>query len=111
VTYAAKIRNDEARIDWRLDAQALHDRVRGLSPFPGAFFEADLGKGQERVKVLRTRLAEGQGEPGALLDETGSVACGSGALRLLQVQRAGRKEVQAEEFLRGVRLGPGAKLA
>jgi methionyl-tRNA formyltransferase len=111
VTYAAKIGNDEARIDWRLPAQTLHDLVRGLSPVPGAFFEADLGKGSERVKVLRARQAGGEGEPGLLLDPEGTVACGSGALRLLAVQRAGRKEVSAEEFLRGLRLSVGARLA
>ena len=111
VTYAAKIGNDEARIDWRLPAETLHDLVRGLSPVPGAFFEADLGKGRERVKVLRARQAAAEGGPGLLLDPEGTVACGSGALRLLAVQRAGRKEVSAEEFLRGLRLGVGARLA
>jgi methionyl-tRNA formyltransferase len=110
-TYAAKIGNDEARIDWHRPAGALHDQVRGLSPFPGAFFEADLGKGSERVKVLRARAIEGSGEAGTLLDAEASIACGSGALRLLTVQRAGRGPVSGEDFLRGVRLQPGAKLA
>ncbi len=110
VTHAAKIRNEEARIDWRDGAKAVHDRVRGLSPFPGAFFEADLGKGPERVKVLRTARAEGSGAPGVLLDRAGTVACGEGAVRLVQVQRAGRGPVAAEEFLRGARLEPGASL-
>ncbi len=110
VTYAAKIGNDEARIDWRIEAKVLHDRVRGLSPFPGAFFEADLGKGVERVKLLRARLAEGTGQPGALLDDEGTIACGTGALRLVSLQRAGRKVVAAEEFLRGVRLKAGARI-
>jgi methionyl-tRNA formyltransferase len=111
VTYAAKIGNDEARIDWRLPAVTVHNLVRGLAPFPGAFFETDLGKGKERVKVLRARLAEGQDEPGRVLDEGATIACGSGALRLVLVQRAGRGQVSGEEFLRGVRLKAGATLA
>ena len=75
-TYAAKIDKAEARIDWRRDAQEVHNLARGLSPFPGAWFEIDLGKGRERVKVLRTRLAAGGGAPGALIGE-GVVACGA----------------------------------
>jgi methionyl-tRNA formyltransferase len=110
VTYARKIANEEGRIDWSRPAKAVHDQVRGLSPFPGAFFMADLGKGDERVKVLRTALIQGSGEPGALLDAEGALACGEGAVRLLQVQRAGRGVVTGEEFLRGTRLGPGARL-
>ena len=109
VTYAKKIANEEARIDWTLPARRVHDHVRGLSPFPGAFFMADLGKGPERVKLLRTALAEGSGAPGTLLD--GAVACGEGAVRPLQVQRAGRGPVLGEEFFRGARLAPGTRLA
>ncbi|MBV9430874.1 MAG: methionyl-tRNA formyltransferase [Hyphomicrobiales bacterium] len=110
VTYARKIRNDEARIDWHLPASAIHDLVRGLSPFPGAFFETDLGKSKERVKVLRARLAQGSGAPGTLLDAAATIACGSDALRLMTVQRAGRSPTSGEEFLRGARLAPGARL-
>jgi methionyl-tRNA formyltransferase len=110
VTYANKIKNEEARIDWSRPARAVHDQVRGLSPFPGAFFMADLGKGGERVKVLRTALSEGTGEAGKLLNAEGAVACGNGAVRLVQVQRAGRGVVTAAEFLRGARLDAGARL-
>ncbi|HKH32843.1 MAG TPA: methionyl-tRNA formyltransferase [Beijerinckiaceae bacterium] len=110
VTYARKIANEEARIDWAKPAKSVHDQVRGLSPFPGAFFMADFGKGEERVKVLRTALAEGSGKPGTLLEAQGTVACDAGAVKLLQVQRAGRAVVTGEEFLRGARLGPGARL-
>ncbi len=110
VTYASKIRNDEARIDWRLSASALHQLVRAFSPHPGAFFEADLGKGKERVKLLRARCAEGSGAPGTLLGAEPTIACGTGALRLVTLQRAGRSPVSGEEFLRGVRLEPGARL-
>ncbi|KAF0212322.1 MAG: fmt [Methylocystaceae bacterium] len=108
--YAQKIEKAEARIDWRRSAQDLHDLVRGLSPFPGAFFEADLGHGFERVKVLRARVEEGKGAPGAALDDAGLIACGAGALRLLRVQRAGKGEMGIEEFLRGRKLGPGSVL-
>ncbi|MBF9233671.1 methionyl-tRNA formyltransferase [Microvirga alba] len=110
VTYAHKLTNDDAKVDWSRAAQTVHDHVRGLSPFPGAFFTADFGKGQERVKVLRTSLADGSGEPGSLIDANGIVACGSGSIRLLQVQRAGKAPMNADEFLRGVRLGAGARL-
>ncbi|MCQ4190309.1 methionyl-tRNA formyltransferase [Methylocystis suflitae] len=108
--YAQKIEKAEARLDWRRSAQDLHDLVRGLSPFPGAFFEADLGHGKERVKVLRARVEEGAGPPGAALDDAGLIACGAGALRLLRVQRAGKGEMGIEEFLRGRKLGLGSVL-
>ena len=111
VTYAAKISNDEARLDWSMPAQTLHNIVRGLSPFPGAFVEADLGKGPERLKILRTTLAQGSGPAGTLLDTDGTIACGTGALRLVQVQRAGKGPMAAADFLRGApRLVAGAKL-
>jgi methionyl-tRNA formyltransferase len=108
--YAQKIEKREARIDWRRPAQELHDLVRGLSPFPGAFFEADLGHGVERMKVLRARVEDGTGTPGAALDDDGLIACGVGALRLLRVQRAGKGEMAIEEFLRGRQLGRGSAL-
>ena len=111
VTYAAKITNDEARLDWRRPGREVHNQVRGLSPFPGAYFTADFGKGPERVKVLRAALAPGSGEPGTLLDADAAIACGEGAVRLIQVQRAGKAPLAADEFLRGVRLGPGARFA
>jgi methionyl-tRNA formyltransferase len=111
VTYAHKIDKAEARIDWSRSARDFHNLVRGLSPFPGAFFEADLGRGIERVKVLRSQAAEGCGPPGATLDDAGLIACGDGALRLLRVQRAGKAEMSAQEFLRGCKLAQGASLA
>ncbi|HEY8213376.1 MAG TPA: methionyl-tRNA formyltransferase [Methylocystis sp.] len=109
--YAQKIEKAEARIDWRRPSQELHDLVRGLSPFPGAFFEADLGHGVERVKVLRTRIEQSEGAPGAALDDEGLIACGAGALRLLRVQRAGKGEMDFKEFARGRRLVKGVTLA
>ena len=106
VTYAHKIEKAEARIDWTLPAKAVHDHVRGLSPFPGAFFEADFGRGPERIKVLRAQVCEGAGAPGALLGDELTVACGAGALRLVEIQRAGKSSMKPQEFLRGVRAKP-----
>jgi methionyl-tRNA formyltransferase len=100
VTYAAKITNEEAQIDWSKPAAAVHDLVRGLSPFPGAFTTIDLGRGPERLKVLRTMRADGRGTPGMALDDSLAIACGGGAVRLLQVQRSGGVGVPA-----GTRLG------
>jgi methionyl-tRNA formyltransferase len=111
VTYARKIDKAEARIDWGRPAGELHDLVRGLTLFPGAWFEADWGQGPTRVKVLRSALAEGAGLPGELLDDRLTVACGEGALRLIEVQRAGKGPVGAEEFRRGAELAAGAQLS
>ncbi len=85
VTYAQKISKDETRIDWSKPAREVHNHIRGLSPFPGAWFELD----GVRVKVLRSTLGEGKGQPGAVLDGNLTIACGDGAVRLVQVQRAG----------------------
>ena len=106
VTYAHKIEKAEARIDWAQPAQAVHNHIRGLSPFPGAFFEADFGRGPERIKVLRSRVCAGTGAPGALLGEELTVACGAGALELVEIQRAGKAPMKPLEFLRGVRARP-----
>lgn len=110
VTYAAKLSNEDSRIDWRRSASELHNQIRGLSPFPGAFVEVDLGKGPERLKVLKARIGAGSGAPGTLLDGAGTIACGTGALQLLQVQRAGKSAMAADEFLRGARRGAGSRL-
>lgn len=110
VTYAAKITNEEARVDWHRPAQALHDQIRGLSPFPGAFAEVDLGRGPERLKILKARPAAGAGAPGELLSDEGVVACGEGALQLITVQRAGKGAMAAGDFLRGARLKAGSRL-
>jgi len=109
--YAAKIEKSEARLDWSRSAQSLQDHVRGLAPFPGAFFEADFGQGLERVKVLATRLEAGRGRPGEALDDEGLIACGEGALRLLRVQRAGKGPMDFAEFARGRRISRGARLS
>ena len=109
VTYAAKIDKAEAKLDFAKPAREVHDRARGLSPFPGAWFEVDLGKGPERVKVLRTKLAAGSGAPGAVIAE-GIVACGDGAIELVQVQRGGKAAMSFADFARGAKLAPGARL-
>lgn len=100
VSYAKKIDKAEARIDWSGSAEAVHNHIRGLSPFPGAWFSIDLGGKPVRVKVLRSRLAEGQGTPGTVLDGL-TIACGTGAVQLVRVQREGKGAMDAEAFLRG----------
>jgi methionyl-tRNA formyltransferase len=112
VVYAHKITNEEARIDWSRPAVDVARHINGLSPFPGAYVEMDLGRGVERVKVLRALPAEGSGKPGMLLDSACTIACGIGAVRLLELRRAGKGgAASGEEFLRGARLPLGATLA
>ncbi|MDQ0317372.1 methionyl-tRNA formyltransferase [Amorphus orientalis] len=110
VTYADKIDKAEARIDWSQPAARVHDRIRGLSPFPGAWCEVPAGDKADRVKVLRSEMAEGAGTPGTLLEEDGTVACGDAAIRLVQVQRAGKAPMSGADLLRGLRLEPGTQL-
>jgi len=107
VTYAAKIDKGETRIDWTKPWKAVHDHCRGLSPFPGAWFELP---GAGRIKVLRTTRGDGSGAPGTVLDEHLTIACGEGAVRLLEVQRAGKQPMKAEEFLRGSKVAKGTPL-
>jgi len=106
VTYAAKIEKSETRIDWGKPRKQVHDHCRGLSPSPGAWFEL----AGQRIKVLRTTRVEGSGVPGTVLDDRLMVACGEGAVRLLEVQRAGRQPMKAEDFLRGIKVAPGTQL-
>src|SRR5882757_6008911 len=109
VTYATKIEKAEARIDWAKPARAVLRRIHGLSPFPGAWCEMPI-EGEARVKILRCELAEGSGVPGELLDDRLTVACKEGAIRILELQRAGRQPMKAEDFLRGTPLKPPARL-
>jgi len=106
VTYAAKIAKAETRIDWARPWKEVHDHCRGLSPFPGAWCEIDGA----RVKVLRTRRGEGSGTPGTVLDDALTIACGDGAVRIVQLQRAGKQVMKVEEFLRGTPVTPGSVL-
>jgi methionyl-tRNA formyltransferase len=105
-TYAKKLDKNETRIDWSRPAQEVHNHVRGLSPFPGAWFEIEGVKEKLRVRALRSNLMEGKGKPGEILGDL-TIACGEGAVKLLEVQRAGAKAMKAEEFLRGLPLLKG----
>ena len=107
VTYAKKIDKAEAKVDWALAAKELSCHIRGLSPFPGAYFEQD----GTRVKLLNVEIADGDGEPGVLLDDQLTVACGRGALRLTLLQRAGKSPMDTKTFLNGYPLKKGAKLS
>ena len=110
LTYAAKIDKGEARIDFAHSAQEVHNQVRGLSPFPGAWFEAGPDGKRERIKVLRSAMVRGKGHPGEVLDHNLTIACGSGAVRLLEVQRSGKRPQKSDEFLRGFSLQAGDRV-
>lgn len=111
VTYARKIDKAETRIDWTRPAREVHDTVRALSPAPGSWCEVTVNGKAERLKVLRTTRADGAGEPGEVLDGDLAIACGDGAVRLIEVQRAGGKSMTTQDFLRGVRLARGDRLS
>jgi len=111
VTYAGKIDKSETRIDWGKPWQEVHNHIRGLSPFPGAWFEFKSGEEFVRAKVLRTTQGEGaSASAGQVLDDRLTVACGEGAVRILQLQRAGRQAMTAEDFLRGTPVAAGTRL-
>ncbi len=103
VTYASKITKVETRIDWTQPAIDVHNRIRGLAPFPGTWCEMEIGDDLERVKLLRSVLATGVGAPGTVLDDDLRIACGEGAVRLRTLQRAGGKAMDGQEFQRGAR--------
>lgn len=111
VTYAAKIDKSEARIDFGLDASAAVAHIHGLSPFPGAWFEVAHGGKVERIKVLRAAVIDATGAPGTFIDDRLTIACGQGALRLMEVQRAGKRSSSADEFLRGFAITAGTVVA
>ena len=106
-TYAPKIDKAEARIDWSKPAEEIERLARGLAPFPGAWSESD----GERVKLLRAELAEGSGNPGEVLNEDFTIACGSGAIRPLRLQRACKPAMDREDFLRGNPIAKGTILS
>jgi methionyl-tRNA formyltransferase len=110
VTYAAKITKAEARIDWNRPAQEVLRHIHGLSPFPGAWCEIPLEGAPQRLKILLCEMASGSGEPGAVLDDRLTIACKQGAIRILELQRAGKQPMKAEEFLRGTPVKPPARL-
>jgi len=111
VTYAAKIEKTEARIDWNKPAREVLRHIHGLSPFPGAWCELAIDGEPARVKILRCEVAKGSGAPGELLDDRLAVACKQGAIRILELQRAGKGVMKAEEFLRGTALKAGARVS
>jgi methionyl-tRNA formyltransferase len=106
VTYASKIDKSEARIDWTKSATEVDRLIRGLSPFPGAWFEVD----RQRVKVLNSKVVGGQGPAGEVLDDSLRVACADGAVQLQRLQRAGKGAMDATDFLRGLPLAKGKQL-
>ncbi|MBB3656040.1 methionyl-tRNA formyltransferase [Rhizobium sp. BK650] len=110
VLYAAKIDKAETRIDFSRDAKDVHNHIRGLAPFPGAWFELDSNGKTERVKVLGSELATGEGTAGTLLTDDLVVACGAGAVSLTKLQKAGGKPLAAADFLRGTPLATGTRL-
>lgn len=110
VTYAAKIDKAEARIDWTKPAREVLRHIHGLSPFPGAWCEMPLDGEAVRVKLLRVALADGSGAPGDLLDDRLTIACGDGAIRIIDLQRASKQPMKAVDFLRGTPLAPPVRL-
>lgn len=111
--YAPKLKKSEGRVDWRLPAGELYRRIRACTPAPGAWFEAENGERCTRIGILRARpvpRTQKDAVPGELLDDVPRVACGDGALELLQLQREGRKGMSAAAFLRGFPLPPGSHL-
>jgi methionyl-tRNA formyltransferase len=111
VTYAAKIEKAEARIDWNKPARAVLRHIHGLSPFPGAWCEMAIEGERVRVKILRCELAKGSGAPGEVVDDHLAIACKQGALRIFELQRAGKAPMKAEDFLRGTPLKPPMRLS
>src|SRR6266581_5927798 len=110
VTYATKIEKAEARIDWNKPAREVLRHIHGLSPFPGAWSEMPIEGEQVRVKILRCALADGSGAPGEVLDDHLAVACKEGAIRILELQRAGKQPMKAKEFLRGTPVKAGTSI-
>jgi len=106
-TYADKIDKSETRIDWTQPWNKVHDHCRGLSPYPGAWFELS---GAGRIKVMRTTKGDGLGAPGRVLDDKLTIACGQGSVRIVELQRAGGKPMKADEFLRGSPVARGSTL-
>ncbi|ABD05385.1 methionyl-tRNA formyltransferase [Rhodopseudomonas palustris HaA2] len=111
VSYAAKIDKAEAKIDFARPAQAVLRHIHGLSPFPGAWCELPIDGEAVRVKILRCALADGRGAPGEMLGDDLTIACADGAIRVLQLQRAGKQPMSADEFLRGTPIAKGVRVS
>ncbi|MEO0464311.1 MAG: methionyl-tRNA formyltransferase [Pseudomonadota bacterium] len=110
-TYAPKIDKAEARIDWSHSAEAIERQVRGLAPFPGAWCELANGDERERIKLLLAEVTDGEGDPGTVLDDDFTIACGSGAVRPIKLQRAGKPAMERADFLRGNPVKAGTRVA
>src|SRR4051812_13002952 len=111
VTYAAKIEKAEAKIDWNKSAHEVLRHIHGLSPFPGAWSEVTVDGETVRVKILRCEPGRGSAAPGAMLDDHLTIACGDGAIRIVELQRAGKASMKAADFLRGTPLTSGARFS
>ena len=107
VCYSHKIKKSEAEIDWARSAETIRNQIHGLSSAPGAFSKLPIGNRNENIKFLRAEVATGTGPPGTLLSEDMTIACGEGAIRVLQGQRSGRSVTSGRELMRGARLAPG----
>jgi methionyl-tRNA formyltransferase len=107
VCYAHKIKKSEAEVDWTQSAEGVRNQIHGLSPAPGAFSKVVIGNRHETLKFFRAEVAIGNGSPGMLLSEDMRIACGVGAVRVLQGQRAGKAMMSGHELMRGVKLTPG----
>jgi len=110
ITYASKIEKSETRIDWNNSGSDVHNHIRGLSPFPGAWCELELSGKSTRLKVLNASLVTDNGVPGTVLDDELTLACATGAVRLTRVQKAGKQPATAKDFLRGNPVPPGSVL-
>jgi methionyl-tRNA formyltransferase len=110
-SYATKIDKSEAHIDWNRPAREVLRHIHGLSPFPGAWCEIPLEGAAQRVKVLRCEIVDGSGSPGEVLDDRLTIACKEGALRILELQRAGKQPMKGQEFLLGTPVKPPARLS
>jgi len=108
VCYAHKIRKSEAEIDWTKSAETVRNQIHGLSPAPGALSRVMIGSREETIKFLRVEVTTATGSPGTLLSDDMSIACGAGAIRIVQAQRSGRTTMSGGELMRGAKLGPGA---
>jgi methionyl-tRNA formyltransferase len=107
ITYAAKIDKNETRIDWAKPWQAVHNHIRGLSPSPAAWCDIEGA----RVRILRSTRGDGSGEPGTIIDNRLTVACADGAIRILELQREGKRAMMAEEYTRGTPVAAGTRLS
>ena len=104
VRYARKIEKSETRVDWSKPAVEVDRKIRGLSAVPGAWCEIE----GERVKLLRSKVFEAEGKPGQMLDDRFTIACGAGAVRVTEVQRAGKSRLASDAYLRGSPIKTGS---